>query len=455
MMLQNQITFLIPSLICLDTALPYITELQRRKVGIHFVVDHQVRMLCKEELQGALSIMEMDQLDSRYDLEKLLHSFLRLAFTTKDFSPIYQRWLQQRLVGKSKISRVFAQLAILCGRKCALDRVNSRLNFWLGYIMRNPFITKKLIYITTTNKPHLLCGRGLEVYTIMESWDHPGKAPIGHTSSKVFVWNAALQQDWADFQGDTNLACAYPIKIAYAIGANNLRKGELLKPQNNRIMYPLTFGSTSDKQMFIEELRFIKELCVATEKAGVKLLIKPKPNSIDSGELNEFLEFTHVEVGRHQINQGGGHYRLSGHYNEQRLDELRKCDAVINLATTFAMDAAAFGLPVIQLEIECPVQYPLLSSLTEFPHLQRHLYCYQSSLFKLNDCALISQQLNFLSDSECYLQTARDFSMRLREWLIPDWSLEEAVRQVIDSCLQSEDFGDITLAASPVTSELI
>lgn len=449
---RPQVTILIPSLICLDTALPYIAALYRRKVGIHFVVDHHVRELYANEFRGALSVIEIDALVRKHRLTELLHSFLRLALTRQSFSPIYRRWLQQRLDGKGKLARLLALLAVRHGPKCSNDKVNKYLSRWLGRIMSNPFSTKRIIYISATGKPHLLCGRGLEVYTIMESWDHPGKAPMGHASTKVFVWNAALEQDWVDFQGDNRVGRSYPIKLAYAISANDLGKGELLKPAHNRIMYPTTFGSTSDKRMFTEELKFVYELCRATEKTGQKLLIKPKPNSIE-GELDQFLKFSHVEIGRYQTNEGGSNYRLSESYNQGRIRELKRCDVVINLGTTFAMDAAAYGLPVIQLQLSCPQQYPLLSSLSAFPHLQRHYYRHQECLFKLTDTKPVSHQLSFLSEPSQYLSVAETFSLRLRDWLIPDWSLSEAVEHVINDCLATEESREGDAVSSSTASE--
>ena len=453
MTVRKQVTLLIPSLVCFDTALPYITELRRRRVGMHFVVDHRVRKFCSDDLHDALSVVDIDELARKYRLTELFHNFLRLALTGEDFSPIYRRWLQQRLDVKSKLARVLALLVVRFGPKCAPNKVNNYLSCWLGWIIRNPFMTQRLIYITTTGKPHLLCGRGLKVYTVMESWDHPGKAPIGNASTKVFVWNAALEQDWMDFQGDNRLFRSYPMKLAYAIGANDLKKWELLKPGNNRILYPTTFNSTSDKRMFAEELKFIKELCRATEKTGQKLLIKPKPNSVE-GELDQFLEFAHVEIGHYQPNEGGGNYRLSRAYNEGRLDELRKSDVIINLGTTFAIDAAAYGLPVIQFELACPRQYPFLSTLSTFPHLQRHFFCHQASHFKITDSIAVAFQLTFLSDPSHYLPAAETFSLRLREWLIPDWTLADAVEQVIDECLAIDDLRAGSVVSPSVATKL-
>ncbi len=429
-----EISFLIPTPICLHTAIPYIKELQHRNVAIHFIVGQKVRDVADDLLLNASSVIGIDELARKTSFVMLLHSFLRIVFTKEDYSPNYQRWLSQRFSQKNRLAIVLLKLLITFGPKWSASEINQKLTSWISRILPNPFPTSRLIYITTTSKPHLHCASGLNVYTIMESWDHPGKAPFAHSSEKVFVWNESLKKDWQEYQGDNNILFSYPIKLGYAITANNLQKGQLLKPCHNRIMYPATFGSTSDQGMFAEELKLIETLCKVTQESGQKLLIKPKPNS-RQGELDKFLEFSHVEIGQYQNNKGGSNYDLSDEYNENRLKELKKSDIVINLGTTFALDAAAFGLPVVQLKMACHQQYPYLSTLTTFPHLARHFYNKPECIFTITDSSPVTQELVFLCETSRYIQSAEAFSLYLREWIMPDCSLEHSVTSVIDACL--------------------
>ncbi len=430
-----EITFLIPTPIALHTALPYIAEFRRRGVKLLFVVDKKVRDATGDLLNDAASVFDVDELARLNRGVFTLYNLLRITFTSKDFSSIYQRWLQQRLSGKNRLSAALLIGLSKLGPKWPSNEINRNLTRWTRPFLPNPFPTSRLVYVTHTAKPYLLCARGLKVYTIMESWDHPRKFPIGHSSEKVFVWNEPLLQDWQESQGDSNIILGYPIKLNYAITAKALKKTELLDPRNNRFMYPTSFGFMSDHGLLVEELRLIEELCRATEHTGHKLLLKPKPNDIP-GKLDQFLRFPHVEIGYYQNNEGGSNYGLSENYNERRLRELDQSDLVINLGTTFAIDAAAFGLPVIQLRLACPRQYPLLSSLSTFPHLSRHLLSREECIFTITDSSSVADQLSFLREPAEYLNVAKEFSLRLREWIIPDESLEDAVKRVVTACLK-------------------
>ena len=199
-------------------------------------------------------------------------------------------------------------------------------------------------------------------------------------------------------------------------------------------MYPATFGSTSDHAMFSEELKLIEALCRVTQGSGQKLLIKPKPNG-SVGEFDRFLEFSHVEVGSYQANDGGANYSLSEEYNETRLRELRISDIVVNLGTTFALDAAAFGLPVVQLQIKCQQKYPYLTKLITFPHLARHYYSAPDLIYTITGFVPISEELAFLCDKSLYLKTAEAFSLYLRKWISPVSTLANSVSEVISVCL--------------------
>jgi len=428
------ISILISTQICLHTALPYIFELRKQNVAIHYIVAREVREEASSLLKDASSVVSIDTLSRKHTLAMLVHSFLRIAFTRQDYSPSYGRWLAQRFKHKNLIITVLSKWLIKFGPKWRREEINQKLAYWIRKILPNPFPTSRLINITATGDPHLLCARGLRVYTILESWDHPCKAPVGHSSERVFVWNDSLRRDWYEYQGDSNISISYPIKLGYALNANKLKKTELIRSTNNRIMYSATFGATSDPSLFNEELRLIEEICKVTQDSGKKLLIKPKPNGT-FGELDQFLKFPHIEIGKYQHNRGGANYHLSDKYNNNRLSELQTCDIVINLGTTFALDAAAFGLPVVQLKIDCQQHYPCLSALTTFPHLARHFYSKPECIFTIAGSGPVSEELAFLGETSNYIQSAEAFSLYLREWIMPNCTLDKSVANVVRACL--------------------
>lgn len=429
-----EITFLIESPIALHTAIPYIKELRRNSVRIHFVLDQRTINASDMIFNDAVSVTDINSLAESRKFIEWIYNVLRITYTKRNFSPTYTRWLKQRLMGKSFLATYLTTAISMWGPKWPSDEINRRLTSLIRKVLTNPFRTERVIYVTNTSKPYLLCARDLRVFTIIESWDHAGKYPIGHTSEIAFTWNKPLADDWRSFQGDQNVSISYPIKLDYAINANRLTKDQVLETNNKRLMYPVTFGATSDGQCFLEEMRLIEQICNATKNSGYKLLLKPKPNNT-TRDLDRFLHYPHVEIGEYQVNGGKSNYDLSEDYNNLRLFELRKCDAVINLGTTFAFDAAAYGLPVFQIKILDKNYFPFLSELSIFPHLNRHLYN-NESIFVIDDLEQLTNQTQFLQCPQAYLNIASRFSIYLRSWILPDASLNSSVSNAIALCIR-------------------
>ncbi|MEM6517806.1 MAG: hypothetical protein AAF722_00580 [Cyanobacteria bacterium P01_C01_bin.70] len=438
----DEITFVISSLIGLHTATPYIDELKRRNIKIYFIVPAGLEN--ESVLQGAGNIIIIDRLFTLNKVIVLLYNLSRLAFTRGDFSSVYQYWLQQHFAARSKLISFFGKALVDFFPKWNSNQVNQNLLSFFRLFIENKIPTERVVNVTFASKPYLFCADDLQVYTIVESWDHPGKVPVGYPSKKVFVWNQDLQADWREFQGDQHVEIAYPVKLDYVIRAYKSQQFKQLNQsyspgfQENlrkNYMYSSTFGSNSVSVFFEEEKIFIHQVCKATENTDIRLLIKPKPNS-RSGELDEFLAYPHVEIAGYQKSQGAGNYTLGKDYNEARLKELGESDLVINLGTTFALDAAAFGLPVLQLYVDVPSKFPYLSTISKYPHLARHLYCYEDCIFKISDGSDLAEQFKFLSSPADHMDKAKQFSKHLRQWIMPEMTLSEAVENVVDSILE-------------------
>ncbi|NEQ45387.1 MAG: hypothetical protein F6K00_18360 [Leptolyngbya sp. SIOISBB] len=435
---NNKISFFVSSLIGLHTALPYIEEFQKRNINIYLIVpDALYTSLYKTKDFKLIKISDISY-KNRFTL--MLHALMRILFVNEDYSSIYKYWLSQRLQNKKKwlvqLIRFFQKIL----PKWASNQVNRNLSCWVGALLANPFPTSKIVAISLPVESFLLCSRGIQVYTIMESWDHPAKAPVGYESQKVFVWNKALKKDWDHYQGDQDIRIAYPVKLDYVISLDKHKTTKVIESDNTGMskvtyMYPTTFGSSSSLSFFSEEKQLIHKLCHVTQSLGIVLLIKPKPNS-RMGELDEFRKYGHVDIGAYQKNEGGGNYTLEQNYNEARLKDLEKANLVINLGTTFAIDAAAFGLPVLQLYIDAPSKFPYLSTIAKYPHLARHLYCYEDCIFKIDDDNDLTKQFKFLSSPADHMAQAKQFSEHLRQWIMPEMTLSEAVENVVDSILE-------------------
>lgn len=412
---------------------PYVKALRRRGARLHFAVAGAVRGECGELIGEGEPALDLDEIARSRRRTGILLNFLRLAFTPRDYSYLYRKWARNTFGSKFRALARIASL-LLSGKP---NRVNARLGGILRPFLANPFPTERVLNVTKSYVPHLLCASGQRVFTVMGSWDHPGKYPMGHPSEKVFVWNRELGEDWREFQDETEIVISYPVLHDYAIRARNLPADRLIEEPGGRIMYPATTCSWSAEDIHREELRLIEALCRATRDSGRTLFLKPKPNS-RPGELDHFSErHAHVEVGHYQGDGSTSTFRLSDDYNRKRLEELGRCGLVVNLGTTFATDAAAYGLPVVQLLLDRPDDFPVLSRLSRYPHLARHYFRRAELVYDIGPEGELEEGLAFLGGKEPReMKRARAFSLHLRRWIIRDEEMETAAGRVAEACLQ-------------------
>ena len=429
----SEITFFISSKIAFHTALPYIKELKKRNVIVHYTITKELTSTILSIVDPSSIILDVDKLSNKKKKILLLHRLILLLFTPDNFSTFYKRWVNQRLAGNNKLTVSILKFIIFLFPKWERKKINTNLTYWISKTIKNLFPSNKIIVVTIPDTPFLLCANGIDVYSILESWDHPAKSPIGYISKYVFLWNHPLKEDWKYYQGDVQIFYSYPIKLNYAIEANSINRPSQRKI--NRIMYPVVTSTGSDKQLYRDEMNFINNLCEATKDLDLLLFIKPKPNTA-IGDLNGFLVYKHVEIGIYQDSDGNSSYELSEEYNNKRIQEMEKCTYAINTGTTFAFDVAAFGLPVVQLKFSCPNQFPILSKLDTFPHLARHFYNKDNLIFTLSDNSDVQDQLKLILKDTKTRETANLFSQYLREWLIPEESLKLSVEKTVDKILE-------------------
>jgi hypothetical protein len=295
--------------------------------------------------------------------------------------------------------------------------------------MESPFPTRKVVVASRFSLPHLLCAADAEVFTVMESWDHPVKTPVGYVSQTVFAWNADLARDWSRQQGDVDVRVGYPLKLRDALQIGPCaNKGS--RTVSNRAMYAAGTSSLSYvNNLHEEEQRLIRVLCKATQRAGWTLLIKPKPNG-PVGDFDHFAdEFRHVRIGQYRGAESSTDYYLDAEYNAARYSEACWADVVISAITTFALDAALLGAPVLQLD---------LRELPGFPELARFSTNHHLSAYLLRDPELA---LGASSSAQLECEVARalerperayGFSSMLRQWLVPAKGLRESLGGMLD-----------------------
>jgi len=211
---------LVDSLIGYYALEPIIRELARRGCRLHLFVPTRIQ-------QRLLSLLAADGITD-YSLEdigagagfvKRLHRLLRQLFTRPSFSFQYRLLSQPGQHPGSLSYWLTAQLARLSpGLPHA--RVNGAVSRIVGWFVRNPFPTDVVLTVSRSSMAHLLCAPGLRVVTVLESWDHPVKWPVGHRSDAVFVWNEGLAEDWRGYQGDRDVVVTFPLKLRYWIERN-------------------------------------------------------------------------------------------------------------------------------------------------------------------------------------------------------------------------------------------
>lgn len=429
------VSIVVCSLIAFHAADPFLAEFLRRGVTVWLYAPEKfhdrIRSL-QPKLGSGLLVYEALQGHRRWAL--WLHRALSIGCTPQTFSKMYgHRTLGPLLRHRRTWVRwgVKALRALIAEVPAA--EVNRRLTQALARWVGVSFPTKKVLAITPLTVPHLLCSRSHEVNTLMESWDHPQKRPVGYASRRVFVWSDALAEDWRMYQGDQDVVVGYPLKLKYAMERGAAEIGEL-KWRQRKVLYPATYSSYSDPAFFRDELAILDELCRVAGEAGLSVLVKPKPNGPKGDFESLGNRHGHVELAGDGGAAGPDQYFLDEAYNRERLDLMRRCDAVVNLGTTFGLDAAAFGLPVLQLWIEDDRVYPGVTRNFEFEHLQ-HLLGDGKHVLRVDAEHSLGAVLAraFRPGGG---EMAAEFSRRLRRWLGPGPETGcEAVRRMVDVIL--------------------
>ncbi len=401
----NGVTFVGRWPLQFSTAAPYIEELLRRDVPVHFVVSKPVADLFHHILSRGRSILSLEQLECRQRTARAVHVAVSRASVAL-----------QDGVARNRTRNTACKRAV-------------------SLMLRNPLPTRKVVHVTKSNVPWLLCARGAEIYTIVGSWDHPAKfGATGYRSDLVFTWNSELAADWRMCQGDERFAASYPFVFDYLLNA------EVLEARADRelgayLLYPFTSSSSSDPRFFQEEMLFASALIGACSNFGLPVFVKPKPNGMP-GELDYLKRFGKVRIGTYFENNRKENILLTAGYNSARLAELAGARASVNIATTFAFDAALFGLPVVQMEFKAPRTLPVLTNVQRQLHTQRHILRPGRSNHVVDDGSSLTDQMNdLISRWDDVERAGREHAARLYEWILPRQTMEENIRSVADAIL--------------------
>lgn len=98
-----KISILITSKIQFHTAQFYIEQFQKKEVAIDL---YTYKFIYKDFLQRdwkKINVYFIEDLGVKFKIVKWIHFLLLLFFTSREFSPMYDRWVSQRL--KKKYNR--------------------------------------------------------------------------------------------------------------------------------------------------------------------------------------------------------------------------------------------------------------------------------------------------------------------------------------------------------------
>ncbi|MBX4893855.1 hypothetical protein [Rhizobium bangladeshense] len=425
---SNAVTVLASTLINYNAVEPSLRRLDQAGVETILFVPDRYREFVGQRLGGTFSrIRSYNQLLSKARMMRLAHRYTELLVAGPEFSETYRFREWDPACSRAGLAGISLRLrsAFPSAQK---QYVNSYLERLYAPFVPRVFPSNRILVVTRSDIRHLLCHPDLDVVSLMESWDHPPKAPMGYRSDTAFVWNRALQRDWREFQGDGDIRIGYPFKLRYVL--EGFQKQTVAR---NAVLYPASFSKRSDPIFFAAELRLLKVICEATRKLGIKLIVKPKPNGI-RGEFDDlFDQGTHVSIAPYKDNDGSTGYFLDEQYNAERLELLSRCFAVINLGTTFAIDAAAARIPIIQLRLNDPAKFPEVTQANRWVHLDRHFFSKPELLCQIseNDNP-VDKIAHFIEHTD----RAQSFSNYLFEWISPEQTAEEAISHIARRLMQ-------------------
>lgn len=415
-------TALISSRIDVVAAEPYLDALVGRGVPFHLACPAHLAPILSERYPDA-PLIPLEDLVARTRGARRTHNLLCILFEGEGPS----RNLRRRFLGD--LARRSWKVAALLRLSRLLPDLGARsLNRLLGRLIglwqRNPFPTRRVLAVSHVTSPHLLCARGLEVVTLNESWDHAAGRSAGYPSAAVIAWNRDIGRDWQQLQGAGEVLVGLPVKLAYAIEARQASEGERVA------MYAVGTCAT-EPDWYADELVLIDDLCRATQSAGWELIVKPRPAG-PQHELPSFAErYDHVRLATPPQVLGPRDYALGAEYNAARLRELRECTLVINAITTFGLDAACAGAPVLQLDLRGSRRYRALAGAQRNDHLERYLLDRPEGTLRLapEDSAADVLAAFFATPDD----RPRRFRDALRAWIVPEAPAERVVASVADA----------------------
>ena len=336
-------------------------------------------------------------------------NWFSLFFIPNNFSKMYDERREIIFKGfKKKVSDHFNFLSLKKNKINTFYSSLIRIFYFFRILKKIPLNFYKLYVTTKVFNPYILTPFESKIHLIIESWDHPTKAPFLVSPLSSESWNYSLDIELKDYQGYKNIINGNALKFRYIKNFNNNYSTSILSDHqnddinfiknNNVAIYPMF--TASDFFAFNDELIFLKKLSIILEKQSIKLYIRPYPLAPISDNL-ELKKISNVYVGlSNDFNYGNEVFDESHLLHKYLIIKYSKY--IINLGTTFVFDAALVdsNCKIIQLKIE-KEKFNDLGKYANGYHLKKYLHTSNSTTLNNIDIK----------------HTNTDFKLYLRKWL--------------------------------------
>ncbi len=394
------------------SAIPVIEKYTRNAKVILFTRD--------ENVSGLVDLLKYDNFQivgiDKFIFKPAIYFKLvfEILFVPENFSFVYKNEFVNRETFRKRFLRKLFFI------KISPKNINRIFLKWNNFFFKNKSINKYfnldlMITVTKVHQSHLIPHKDFVPHiNIMESWDHPMKFPYYIFPNYCLVWNKDLSIDTKKTQHLNKVRQIDPLKFRYIFKykkwsfeklndgiKNTIYSDELDRIKGlNIVLYPTTTSSSGI--MHKGEMKFIKSLCEIFEQTDYHLYIKPKPNA-PKGDYDIFTEYENVIVGAYSNNKNGLDM-LDNNYHIFRYLLLCKSNVVINVGTTFALEASLLDKKLVQLRLKSG-DYFGFAEFCKTYHLNKYVlslpgvinfedYSKMSFLDEVNNCThLFSESL--------------------------------------------------------------
>jgi hypothetical protein len=241
---------------------------------------------------------------------------------------------------------------------------------------------------------------GIQTIANVKSWDNPFYSQFASGADAYLVWSRSM---WADVKATHGL----PDRPVHVWGArpffnfsHTLARAARAQPAGDGSFVIGYAAAFCDTLMLEHELAVLGKIATELRKRlpNAKILVRPYP-ILPLSEYAPLARHPNIELNEIQgevtdrYNDGRELIRFGS--DEERIQYLARCHCFLSMATSFTIEAAMFGLPVVHFYIR-PEQCAAGSEFTFFQRIaiSDHLLVYfNQELLMANDYATLVEQI--------------------------------------------------------------